>query len=260
MTQMTTGSRSMPATLPLPSALAGAATLIIGGSSGIGLATARLLRSVGADVTIAARDADRLRAAAAQIDETVTTVQADVTDPASLDELFSTIGALDHVYVAAGTYVLGTVVDTPADDVRASFDERMWGAYETARRAVPLLRPGGSLTFTSGISVGKQLPGASVGAAANGAVEIFVRTLALEIAPLRANVIRPGRTDTPWFRSLIGAAPDASGDSHLAAAGAHIPVGRVATADEVAATVLFAMANPSINGAILPVDGGESLG
>jgi NADP-dependent 3-hydroxy acid dehydrogenase YdfG len=93
-----------PITLPLPSALTGAATLVVGGSAGIGLGVARLLRSVGAEVTIAARDGDRLRAAAAGIDGSVRTVEADVSDPSSLDALFSVLGELDHVYVAAGTY------------------------------------------------------------------------------------------------------------------------------------------------------------
>jgi NAD(P)-dependent dehydrogenase (short-subunit alcohol dehydrogenase family) len=87
-----------------------------------------------------------------------------------------------------------------------------------------------------------------------------VRTLSLEIAPLRANVIRPGRTDTPWFRSFIGAPPGAAGDTHLSAAGADVPIGRVATADEAAAAVLFAMSNPALTGAVIAIDGGGSVG
>jgi NAD(P)-dependent dehydrogenase (short-subunit alcohol dehydrogenase family) len=241
-------------TAALPS-LADASVLVVGGSSGIGLAVAGSLAAAGANVTIAARSKDGLTRAASSLGGHVRTAIADITDQASLQALFSGIGPLDHVYVSAGTFAIGPILETPSDTARPSLDERIWGAYDLSRLAVPVLRPGGSLTFTSGITAGKAMPGAAAPAAANAGLEAFVRTLAIEIAPLRANVVRPGPTDTPWFRAAFGVADDAQ----LAAAGAAALTGRVATAHETAAAVLFLMTNPAVTGTVIAVDGGLSL-
>ena len=242
-----------------PRALAGTTVVVLGGSSGIGLAVARLATEAGARVTVAARSGDRVEAAAEQLrtagDGAVRAVAADVTDPVSLDRLFDVVGDLDHVYVAAGGRAAGPVVDTPADAVRGGVEERLWGAYETIRRAVPRMRPGGSLTFTSGPSAVRALPAYTVSTFYNAGIEAFVRPLAVEIAPLRANVVRPGLTDTAFLHDFLGTAdPDT-----VAAAGAGVPLGRVARPEEVAAAVLSLMTNPYVTGTTLVVDGGMNL-
>lgn len=256
MTQSTADFDTRSARSPLPSSLAGADVLVLGGSSGIGLATARLLLEVGANVTVTSRSAARLAAVTAQFTtDAPATAVADVTDPASLDALFAGVGDLDHVFVVAGGLAAGPVTTTPASSVGVGIDERIWGTYEITKRAVPRLRPGGSLTFTSGPSAVKGIPGLSISSAYNAGLEGMVRALAAEIAPLRANVIRPGQTDTAFLHGFLGGSDDAT----VAAAGAQLLLGRVGSPAEVAAAVLFVMSNPYVTGSTVAVDGGLTL-
>jgi NAD(P)-dependent dehydrogenase (short-subunit alcohol dehydrogenase family) len=241
--------------LPLPQALAGQSVLIVGGSSGIGLAAGRMLLDIGAHVTLAARDADRLATAAAELGNRVGTVQADVTDTASLQALFDSIGQLDHVFVTAGALVAGPLASTDAATVRPMIDSRIWAAYAIAQLAAPRLAAGGSLTFTTSTAVHRPQPGLAVGAAAVAGVEAMTRALALELAPLRVNAVRPTATDTPMLRGFMGGADDAT----VAAAFAGLPLGRVARPEEVAAAGLFCMANSYVTGSVIVVDGGASL-
>jgi NAD(P)-dependent dehydrogenase (short-subunit alcohol dehydrogenase family) len=257
----------IPVRSPLTSALAGATAVLIGGSSGIGLAAGVLLRSVGARVVLVGRDPDRLAAAVSRVrsagpdgdaDDAVLAVAGDGGDERVLAEAFDRAGQVDHVYVTAGGVGgTGPVTELSVDRIRTSFDSRLGAAFTAARAAATRLPAGGSLTFSSGILVVRPAPGMSAPLSVAGAVETLTTALAVELAParLRVNAIRYGRIDTPLLRSV----PGHDTDDAIAAAGSTTPLGRVGTAEEAAATALFLMANNYVTGQIVTVDGGETL-
>nr|BFD87634.1 SDR family oxidoreductase [Streptomyces sp. Xyl84] len=257
----------VPVRSPLPSALAGTTAVLVGASSGIGLAAGELLRSVGARVVLVGRDPDRLKAAVARVrgagpaedpDDSVLAVAGDSADEGTLAEAFDAAGHVDHVFVTAGGIGgAGPVTELSAEDLRTVFESRVQTAFTAARAVATRLPAGGSLTFTSGILVVRPLPGMSSLLSVAGAVETLTRALAVEFAParLRVNTVRFGRIDTPLLRSR----PGMGSDDAVAAAGASAPLGRFGTAAEAAASALFLMANTYVTGQVLTVDGGETL-
>lgn len=257
----------VPVRSPLPSALSGATAVLIGGSSGIGLAAGVLLRSVGARVVLVGRDPDRLKAAVSRVreagpagdtDDAVLAVPGDGGDEQTLATAFDRAGHVDHVFVTAGGISgAGPLTTLSAEHIRAGFESRLQAAFAVARAAATRLPAGGSLTLSSGILVVRPAPGMSAPLAVAGAVETLTRALAVELAPARqrVNAIRYGRIDTPLLRSL----PGLDSDDAIAAAGSATPLGRFGTAGEAAATALFLMANNYVTGQIVTVDGGETL-
>ncbi|MCK2217001.1 SDR family oxidoreductase [Actinomadura sp. ATCC 31491] len=256
----------VPARSPLPAALAGSTVLLVGGSSGIGLAAGALLRSVGARVVLVGRDPDRLAAAVAHLHAVtpdddageVLAVAGDGGDERVLAEAFDRAGRADHVFVTAGGVSgAGPLTGLPAADLRESLDAGLWRPFAVARAAAARLPAGGSLTFSSGILVLRPAPGMTAPLSVAGAVETLTRALAVELAParVRVNAVRYGRIDTPLLRSL----PGLGSDEAMAAAGSAAPLGRFGTAEEAAATALFLMANAYVTGQVITVDGGETL-
>jgi NAD(P)-dependent dehydrogenase (short-subunit alcohol dehydrogenase family) len=230
--------------------------VVVGGSSGIGLAVARQALAAGARVTLMARSADRLQAAARTLVERVAIVPVDVTDAHAVQVAFDGIERPDHVYLAAAGFVGGSVLETPLPQLRAAFEARIWGAVHVVRAVAPRMQErGGSFVFTGGVSTDRPAPGAWPTAVATSAAEQLARCLALELAPLRFNAVAPGWTDTPMWDGLLGEAKAAT----FASVAGRLPTGRIASADEVAQAVLLLMGNASINAEVLHVDGGHRL-
>lgn len=228
--------------------LSGKKVVVVGGSSGIGLATAALARQDGAEVVIASRSAERLKAAADQIGATA--IQADITEDDSVVSLFKQCGPVDHVVVTAAQLRSGPFKTVAMADVRSTMEGKFWGAWRVARAAE--IRPGGSLTLVTGFLSVRPRPGAAIVSAANGALESLARSLALELAPIRVNAVSPGIVDTP----IRAAMPEDARKDMLAKVAAGLPVGRVGLGDDIAQQILSFMTNGFATGAIVYIDGG----
>lgn len=228
--------------------------VVVGGSRGIGLAVAHLAKDLGAEVTLMARSPSGLRQASDELGG-VRTAIADLTDGAAISAAFAALPAIDHVYVAAGSFVGGSVLTGAMADFRRAVDTRLWGAVEVVRAAVPKLSSTGSLTFTGGLSSDRPVVGAWATAVATAATEQLARALALELAPIRVNAIAPGWTDTPMWDVILGADKAAA----FGQVATQVPIKRLATATEVAQAVIFLMATGAVTGEIVHVDGGHRL-
>lgn len=236
-------------------ALADNTVVILGGSSGIGLATAKAAKAEGAHVIITGRSPERLRAAHSELGAGVRTVTLDVQDEAGTRALFGELENVDHVFITAGEIVFDPKLKSDPGTVRPALDTRFWGAFNAAKYAAPKMGAGGSITFMSGTAAIRPLAGAAVGTASCAAVEGFARALAVELAPIRVNTIQPGLVDTP-FLDLFGKDRRAA---LLAEYSKRILVKRPGTAEEIAEAVLFLMKNGFVTGITLTVDGGGVL-
>jgi len=231
-----------------------ASVVVIGGSSGIGLAPARLAGAAGAHVTIAGRDENRLTAALESLDGNARGVTLDVADEAAVRDLFDTFDHVDHVATLAGTHVAGALVDVDTEALRGPVDNRFWGPLYVGKYAAPKMTTG-SITICTGAGVARPRRGAAIVAAAAGGSEVLARAMAVELAPVRVNVIRPGIVDTPLLDRL---APDGR-DQVVQAMAKRVPLGRIAQPEEIADAILFLMNNQYVTGSTLTVDGGSSL-
>jgi NAD(P)-dependent dehydrogenase (short-subunit alcohol dehydrogenase family) len=228
--------------------LAGKKVVVVGGSSGIGLATAELAKSEGAEVIIASRNADKLNAAAAKLG--VKAIQTDVSSDDSVANLFRQCGTVDHVVITAAQLKTGPFKSVAMDDVRSTMDGKFWGAWRCARSAD--IRAGGSLTLVSGFLSVRPRPNSAIVGAANGALESLTRALALELAPVRVNCVSPGIIDTP----IRAAMPEAARRDMLAKTAAALPVGRVGLGEDIARQILAFMTIGFATGSIVYLDGG----
>ncbi|MEU2031836.1 SDR family oxidoreductase [Nocardia amamiensis] len=232
--------------------------VIVGGSSGMGLALASVLVAEGTEVTIAARSAERLAGAERSLPDgpgTVRAVVADITREADVDRLFADLGPLDHVVTtavdAAGVYQPLAELDLgAAGNVIAT---KLLGPALLAKHARIL--SGGSLTFTSGIAAYRPAPGSAIVAAVNGALASLAYALAVELGPVRVNAVSPGWVDTPVWDAIAGAAKT---ERHQQLA-ARLPVGRIGRPCDIAQAMVGLMRNPFITGTVLHVDGGHRL-
>jgi len=228
--------------------LTGKKIVVVGGSSGIGLATATLAKNEGAEVVIASRNAERLRAAAEKLGATA--IATDVTSEESVANLFRSSGTVDHVVVTAAQLRTGPFKTVSMDDVRATMESKFWGAWRVAR--VAEIRTGGSLTLVTGYLSVRPRPGAAIVGAVNGALESLTRSLALELAPIRVNAVSPGTIDTPIRSSM----PEAARRDMLSKTAAALPVGRVGVGEDIARQILTFMTVGFATGSIVYIDGG----
>ena len=235
--------------------LQGQTVLVLGGSAGIGFATARAARAAGAEAILTARDAERLERAAGELGARAGGA-FDAGDPGSLQRFFDTLTApVDHVLVAAGRPYYAPLPELELEAAARSFDDHVWLAFRIAKLAPEHVRAGGSLTFiggTGGRRSGVGLGPISVGTAALPAA---VRNLALEHAPTRVNLVAPGFVDTPLSATLLGDGLDARREQLRS----RLPIGRVVGPDDVAALIVHLMTNTALTGATYDVDGGQQL-
>ncbi len=232
--------------------LQGKRVLVVGGSSGIGLATARFARERGAAVTIASRSSAKLTEAATEIGGGVQTRVVDVTDDASVAALMTDLGTLDHVVYTPPGATVGTVRDLDIEAAREGLNAKFWGGVRTAKYA--RITPDGSLTFISGQMARRPRPGLLTGGCANAALEALARGLAIEMAPVRVNVISPGFIDTPLHARLSDEVRARAYDE----AKSRLPVGRPGNAREIASMIVEVMGNGFVTGTIIQVDGGAN--
>jgi NAD(P)-dependent dehydrogenase (short-subunit alcohol dehydrogenase family) len=236
--------------------LDGKRIVVLGGSSGIGLATAQAAAKEGANVVIAS-------SRRARIDEALATLPAgadghalDVADSEATQALFARLGSFDHLVFTAGeTLQLGPLATTDLDAARRFFNLRYWGAYCAAKFGSGLIRGGGSIVFTSGVAGRRPHAGWSLGASICAAMEGLTRALAVELAPVRVNVVAPGVVRTPLWENM--AAPERA--ALYQQTSERLPVGHVGDAAEIAQAYLYLMRQTYGTGQVLVVDGGAVL-
>jgi NAD(P)-dependent dehydrogenase (short-subunit alcohol dehydrogenase family) len=228
--------------------------LIVGGSSGIGEATAMAFTGLGAKVVIASRDQQKLDAAAARIGKGVTSAVLDTADEAAVESFFAKSPAFDHVVVSAAQTPTGPVRELALKDAYAAMNSKFWGAYRIAR-AARINEGGGSLTFVSGFLSVRPSKTSVLQGAINAALESLARGLALELAPVRVNAVSPGLIATPLWSKL---GEDARQNMFESAA-ARLPARRVGQPEDIANAVVYLAGTPFATGSTVIVDGGGSI-
>ena len=235
--------------------LAGQTVVVIGGSSGIGMETARLAAQEGAGVIIAGRHADRLKQAAAEVGAR-DTAAFDATDQAALSGFFGGLpGPVDHVLVTGPGPYYAPLAELEHDRGQLDWDHHIWLPVAVAQQAVGRVRPGGTLLFMGGTGGRRVSRGLGIVSAATAALPPFVGALALEIAPVRVNLIAAGFVDTPLSASLLGDQLD----ERRAELRERLPIGRVVTPADVAALAVHLMANTALTGGTYDIDGGQQF-
>ena len=235
--------------------LAGQTVILIGGSAGIGLETARLARAEGADVILTGRDPGRLEQAAREVGA-LRAEAFDATDFDRLDGFFQGLPApIDHVMVTGPGPYYAPLADLERDRAHRDWDAHLWMHVAVAQHAVGRVRPGGSLLFMGGTGGRARGPGLSLIAAATAAQSALIANLALEVAPIRVNLIAAGFVDTPLSASLLGGDLEARRDQLRAT----LPIRRVVGPADVAALAVHLMANTALTGATYDIDGGQQL-
>lgn len=228
--------------------LASKKLLIIGGSSGIGKATARAGVEAGAKVIIAGRAKDRLERARSEIGGDIESYVVDVRDPREMDFCFEQMGRFDDLVITAAEDYDVPFIECELDLARKAFDTKFWGQFAAVQRSVPFISERGSITLFSGVPGRTAVRGQSVTAAANCAVESLVRSLSIELSPLRINAVAPGEIKVE------------EDDAEQAKAIADsLPVRRVGEHRDIAQAVLFLIENQYVTGTVLRVDGGQTV-
>ena len=231
-------------------------TVIVGGSSGIGLATAQHLLASGAEVTVTGRSETRLAEARRRLGPDAQVMPMDATAGDALPAQFAQIGKFDHLVLALGSGKgIGPFASVGLADVKLGFEEKVYAHFATAQAALPFLNPTGSLTFVSAVSAHAAAPGTAGIGAANAAVAALVPILAVELKPLRVNGVSPGVIDTPWWDAF----PEDQRQAMFETYAAKTPVGRVGRPEDVAQAIAFLIADSFMTGHTLICDGGLRL-
>jgi NAD(P)-dependent dehydrogenase (short-subunit alcohol dehydrogenase family) len=235
--------------------LVGQTVVVIGGSAGIGMETARRAMAEGADVVLTGRNPERLQQAALELGAQ-RTVAFDANDAASLRSFFQDLPApIDHVMVTAGGPTYGPLLEMDSAQVRDALSDHVALDLEVARNAVGKMRPGGTLVFMGGTGGRRVGHGEGIVSAATAALPPFIAALALEVAPVRVNLIAAGFVDTPLSASLLGNQLDERRNELRVT----LPIGRVVSPADVAALAVHIMTNTALTGATYDIDGGQQF-
>ena len=233
--------------------LAGQTVVVIGGSAGIGLETARLARAEGADVILTGRNADRLHSAATDVGA-LSTATFDANDLGALEAFFGQLTSpIDHVMVTAGGPYYAPLAEMDFDEVRGALQEHPMVMLGVARYAAGKVRPGGTLVFMGGTAARHPAVGVGITSALTMALPALTASLALEVAPVRVNLIAAGFVDTPLSGSLLGDQLEA----RRAQLRTTLPIGRVVEPSDVAMLAVHIMTNTALTGATYDIDGGQ---
>jgi NAD(P)-dependent dehydrogenase (short-subunit alcohol dehydrogenase family) len=235
--------------------LTGKKIVIIGGSSGIGYGIAQACAQLGAKLVIASRDLEKLNHTKHALGANIETHQLDITHPDQIKSFMERIGKLDHLVTPGANVSWGSFGAMSEKDEQASFQSKYWGQYYAAKFGFRHINPGGSIIFFAGCWSQRPLPGAAIPGSINGAIESLARALAVEIAPIRVNVISPGIIDTPVFSSLS----EQERHTFFDKTAKGLPLKKIGTPEEIAMTAVYLMSNTYTTGSTLYVDGGETL-
>jgi NAD(P)-dependent dehydrogenase (short-subunit alcohol dehydrogenase family) len=236
--------------------LAGQTVVLIGGSAGIGLETARLARSEGADVVLTGRDPEKLERAASDVGAQ-STAAFDATDGAALKQFFDGLpGQIDHVLVTGPGPSYGPLLEMDADQVRRELGDHVVLGLDVARNARGKMRPGGALLLMGGTGGRRISRALGLASAATAALPPFAAALALELAPIRVNLIAAGFVDTPLSASYFSTEGLEARREELRA---KLPIGRVVGPADVAALAVHLMTNTALTGATYDIDGGQQF-
>jgi NAD(P)-dependent dehydrogenase (short-subunit alcohol dehydrogenase family) len=234
--------------------LLGQTVMVIGGSSGIGLETARLARAQGADMILTARNPDRLHRVGLELAASIAAF--DATDFGRLERFFDALpGLIDHLLVTGPAPHYLPLAEFDLDAGRRDVDARLLLPLQVARHATNKVRPGGTLLFIGCAGGRRTAAGLAFTAALTAALAAMTRSLALEIAPIRVNLIAAGFVDTPWSASPLGDRID----EHREQLRTTLPIGRVVGPADIAALAVHLMSNTAITGATFDIDGGQQL-
>ena len=235
--------------------LLGQTVVVIGGSAGIGIETARRACAEGARVILTGRNPERLQLAAAEL-EALSTAAFDATDPARLKQFFDDLPAsIDHVMVTAGQPHYARLLDLDLEQARLALDSHLFLMLQVARNAARQVRPGGTLLFMGGTGGRRISIGLGIVSTVTAALPALTASLALELAPVRVNLIEAGFVDTPLSASLLGDELENRRNQLRAT----LPIRRVVTAADVAALAVHIMSNTALTGATYDIDGGQQL-
>lgn len=228
--------------------------LITGGSSGIGLAAAKMVSEEGGQVIIVGRNPEGLHLAKQGLKETDETYSIDVTSEEQVCEMFEKLEDVDHIITAAGPPAGDMpLLKLPVAQARKMFESKYWGQHYCVKYGAPKLRQNGSITLFSGWISRKPMAGLPTFAAIDGAIESLTRVLAIELAPVRVNAISPGVVETSLWNSM----DEDTRRNIFKSFADKLPVGRIGKAADIAKTLIFLMDNDFITGSIIDIDGGQ---
>ncbi|GAB3909242.1 SDR family oxidoreductase [Mucilaginibacter boryungensis] len=230
--------------------------IILGGSSGIGLATAKAASADGASVIIVSGNQQRIDSALAELPPTATGYTINLSHESNIKSFFENIGKFDHlVYTAGENLTLNNIAETEIDSVKPFFNLRFWGAFAAVKYGSPWINPGGSVCLTSGIASLRPGTGWGIAASICGAVEGFVRAMAVELAPIRVNSVMPGVVRTNLWNSMEAA----DRETLYNTVANKLPVKRIGEAEDVALAFIYLMKQQFGTGQNIIVDGGTVL-
>ena len=226
-------------------------SLVVGGTSGIGLAAARRLVAAGSTVHVASRKPERMGTVPGLIPH-----RLEGGDAVAVARLVADIAPIDALVVTiSSSSGMGSLADLDLADLRRGFDDKLFAMLTVLKGALPHLSERASMTLVGAISAHAAMPGTAGIGAVNAAVEALVRPLAVELAPRRINAVSPGLVDTPWWDAL----PEQARADYFDLARKGLPARHVSSADEIAEVVVLAATNPSLTGTVVQIDGGARL-